>query len=41
MTIKQQNEATTWKIGISNSINPFAPEPPITARADPGPFYPL
>ena len=24
-----------------NSINPFAPEPPITARADPGPFYPL
>ena len=22
-------------------INPFAPEPPVTARADPGPFYPL
>ena len=22
-------------------INPFAPEPPITARADPHPFYPL
>ena len=22
-------------------FNPFAPEPPITARADPGPFYPL
>ena len=24
-----------------NRINPFAPEPPVTARADPGPFYPL
>ena len=23
------------------SINPFAPEPPVTSRADPGPFYPL
>ena len=23
------------------SLNPFAPEPPVTARADPGPFYPL
>ena len=22
-------------------INPFAPEPPVTAHADPGPFYPL
>ena len=22
-------------------INPFAPGPPVTARADPGPFYPL
>ena len=22
-------------------INPFAPEPPVTARVDPGPFYPL
>ena len=22
-------------------INPFATEPPVTARADPGPFYPL
>ena len=22
-------------------FNPFAPEPPETARADPGPFYPL
>ena len=21
-------------------LNPFAPEPPVTARADPGPFYP-
>ena len=24
-----------------SNINPFAPEPPVTARADPGPFYPL
>ena len=24
-----------------NDLNPFAPEPPVTARADPGPFYPL
>ena len=23
------------------NINPFAPEPPVTACADPGPFYPL
>ena len=22
-------------------FNPFAPEPPVTARADQGPFYPL
>ena len=22
-------------------LNPFAPEPPVTARADPCPFYPL
>ena len=22
-------------------LNPFAPEPPVTARADPGTFYPL
>ena len=22
-------------------FNPLAPEPPVTARADPGPFYPL
>ena len=22
-------------------LNPFAPEPPVTARSDPGPFYPL
>ena len=22
-------------------FNPFAPEPPVTARVDPGPFYPL
>ena len=24
-----------------HKFNPFAPEPPITARADPRPFYPL
>ena len=24
-----------------HSFNPFAPEPPVTGRADPGPFYPL
>ena len=24
-----------------SALNPFAPEPPVTARADPGPFYPL
>ena len=29
--------ADLYKIGL----NPFAPEPPVTARADPGPFYPL
>ena len=26
---------------LINFFNPFAPEPPVTARADPGPFYPL
>ena len=26
---------------ISELFNPFAPEPPVTARADPRPFYPL
>ena len=26
---------------IHFGINPFAPEPPVTARADPPPFYPL
>ena len=24
-----------------DKLNPFAPEPPVTAHADPGPFYPL
>ena len=24
-----------------NWFNPFAPEPPVTASADPGPFHPL
>ena len=28
-------------IKILFAINPFAPEPPVTARADPRPFYPL
>ena len=28
-------------IDIRHILNPFAPEPPATARADPGPFYPL
>ena len=26
---------------LEMDINPFAPEPPVTARADSGPFYPL
>ena len=26
---------------IAQVLNPFAPEPPVTAREDPGPFYPL
>ena len=31
-----------FAIGLLKSVlNPFAPEPPVTARADPGPFYPL
>ena len=25
----------------NKTLNLFAPEPPVTARADPGPFYPL
>ena len=29
------------KISMTIFINPFAPEPPLTACADPGPFYPL
>ena len=41
-----QNRLQVLDRVISNSpntdrINPFAPEPPVTARADPGPFYPL
>ena len=24
-----------------DTFNPFAPEPPVTTRAYPGPFYPL
>ena len=30
-----------WDFFLTQHINPFAPEPPVTARADPGPFYPL
>ena len=31
-----------WLMFLNFSLfNPFAPEPPVTARADPGPFYPL
>ena len=26
---------------LATLFNPFAPETPVTARADPGPFYPL
>ena len=29
------------KFSSLNVVNPFAPEPPVTALADPGPFYPL
>ena len=32
---------TSFATRIIVKINPFAPEPPVTARADPGPFYPL
>ena len=31
---------TSFATRIIVKINPFAPEPPVTARADPGPFYP-
>ena len=29
------------RVDIELRVNPFVPEPPVTARADPGPFYPL
>ena len=29
------------QIQIKSCVNPFAPEPPVTARVDPGPFYSL
>ena len=32
---------TMLTIKILFAINPFAPEPPVTARADPRPFHPL
>ena len=39
----------TWRVEgeqiraswLATRVNPFAPEPPVTARADPRPFYPL
>ena len=40
-----QSDCRIWNIMLHCSwillINPFAPEPPVTARADPRPFYPL
>ena len=33
-------QPSLWK-PVNFKLNPFAPEPPVTARADPGPFYPL
>ena len=49
---KESQDILVWwkvsqKVGVSHTdknnfnLNPFAPEPPVTARADPGPFYPL
>ena len=35
------SDKSLFVITIKDSFNPFAPEPPVTARADPGPFYPL
>ena len=32
---------TVTTVKYINYFNPFAPEPPVTARAYPGPFYPL
>ena len=31
----------TFASEIRLRVNPFAPEPPVTPSADPGPFYPL
>ena len=33
-------QPSLWK-PVNFKLNPFAPELPVTARADPGPFYPL
>ena len=45
ITSKQQNYilliSLLGLIHLILDINPFAPEPPVTARADPDPFYPL
>ena len=30
-----------FSLSIALCFNPFAPKPPVTARADPRPFYPL
>ena len=32
---------TATEQNVKRVFNPFAPEPPVTARADPRPFYPL
>ena len=42
--IGENSSGNFWKfLGIPNNsrFNPFVPEAPVTARADPGPFYPL
>ena len=42
VTGKQLGAFTTHTISNTlRNFNPFAPEQPITARVDPGPFYPL
>ena len=38
---KKNRSPIKLRLGNFEQINPFAPEPPVTARADPGPFYPL
>ena len=38
---KEKTTTTKQTKTEKQTINPFAPEPPVTARADPDPFYPL